>query len=286
MKKFFYLFVILFLCTGCFKRDEFENITIYTSNYPVKYITERLYGNNSEITSIYPNGTDIETYKLNKKQIKDYSSGNLFIFNGLMDQEKEYVTQMFDENKHLKIIDSTLSMEYTNDINELWLNPSNFLMISQNIKTGLAEYITNHYMIEEITKNYEDLKLEISEIDANLKLMGESSSKKLIVTSSDLFKFLEKYGIEVISLEENENLNEKIINDVIDYIKSGKIKYIYLKQDEKVNDTIQSIIDKTKVKTINIYTLSTISDEQENNEQDYVSIMNENINLFKQELYD
>ena len=133
---------------------------------------------------------------------------------------------------------------------------------------------------------YEDLKLEISEIDANLKLMGESSSKKLIVTSSDLFKFLEKYGIEVISLEENENLNEKIINDVIDYIKSGKIKYIYLKQDEKVNDTIQSIIDKTKVKTINIYTLSTISDEQENNEQDYVSIMNENINLFKQELYD
>lgn len=286
MKKFFYLFVILFLCTGCFKRDEFENITIYTSSYPVKYITERLYGNNSEITSIYPNGTDIETYKLNKKQIKDYSSGNLFIFNGLMDQEKEYVTQMFDENKHLKIIDSTLSMEYTNDINELWLNPSNFLMISQNIKTGLAEYITNHYMIEEITKNYEDLKLEISEIDANLKLMGESSSKKLIVTSSDLFKFLEKYGIEVISLEENENLNEKIINDVIDYIKSGKIKYIYLKQDEKVNDTIQSIIDKTKVKTINIYTLSTISDEQENNEQDYVSIMNENINLFKQELYD
>ena len=286
MKKFFYLFVILFLCTGCFKRDEFENITIYTSNYPVKYITERLYGNNSEITSIYPNGTDIETYKLNKKQIKDYSSGNLFIFNGLMDQEKEYVTQMFNENKHLKIIDSTLSMEYTNDINELWLNPSNFLMISQNIKTGLAEYITNHYMIEEITKNYEDLKLEISEIDANLKLMGESSSKKLIVTSSDLFKFLEKYGIEVISLEENENLNEKIINDVIDYIKSGKIKYIYLKQDEKVNDTIQSIIDKTKVKTINIYTLSTISDEQENNEQDYVSIMNENINLFKQELYD
>lgn len=286
MKKVFYLLIILCLCTGCFKRDEFENITIYTSNYPIKYITERLYGENSEITSIYPNGVDIETYKLNKKQIKDYSSSNLFIFNGLMDQEKNYVIQMFDQNKHLKIIDSTLSMEYTNDINELWLNPTNFLMISQNIKTGLAEYITNHYMIEEINKNYEDLKLEISEIDANLKLMGESSNKKLIVTSSDLFKFLEKYGIEVVSLEENENLNEKIVNDVIDYIKSGKIQYIYLKQDEKINDTIKSIIDNTNVKTINIYTLSTISDEQENNEQDYVSIMNENINLFKQELYD
>lgn len=286
MKKFCCLLLILILSTGCLKRDEFENITIYTSNYPIQYITERLYGENSTITSIYPNGVDIDSYKLNDKQIKDYSSGNLFIFNGLIDQEKNYVIQMFDQNKRLKIIDSTLSMEYSNDINELWLNPTNFLMISQNIKAGLEEYISNHYIIEGIQKNYEDLKLEISEIDANLKLMGESSTDKLIVTSSDLFKFLEKYGIEVVSLEENENLNEKIVNDVISYIKSGKIKYIYLKQGEKPNNTIQKIIDETGVKTLNIYNLSTITDEQENNKQDYIYLMNENINLFKQELYD
>ena len=286
MKNFFCILSMFLLFTGCLKRDEFENVTIYTSNYPVKYITERLYGENSTISSIYPNGTDINTYELNAKQIQDYSSGNLFIFNGLIEKEKEYVINMFDKNKNLKIIDSSLSMEYTNDIEELWLNPTNFLMIAQNITTGLSEYISNHYIIEEIEENYNSLKLEVSEIDANLKLMGESSNKKLMVVSSDLFKFLEKYGITVVSLEENENLNEKIINDVTSYIQNGDIEYIYLKQGEKTSDTIQKIIDQTGVKTLYIHTLSTITDEEENNEKDYISIMNENISLFKQELYD
>ena len=76
----FLLIILVFSLTGCLKRDNMEDITIYTTNYPTEYITKRLYGEFSTIKSIYPDGVNINTYKLTDKQIEDYSKSNLFIF--------------------------------------------------------------------------------------------------------------------------------------------------------------------------------------------------------------
>lgn len=273
------------LFTGCFKRDNLEDIKITTTSYPIQYITEQLYGDYSTIESIYPLGVDIKNYKLTDKQIKDYSKSSIYIFNGLS-QEKDYVVPMFQYNKNIKIIDTSLSMEYTNDMEELWLDPSNFLMLAQNIKNGLQEYINDHYLKNEINKKYDELKVEISNIDANIKLAVESSSNKTIVVSSDLFKFLEKYGLTVISLEENNNLTDKSISDVKQLIKNDQISYIFLKQGEEPNRTIQRLIDQTNVETLNFNTLSNITEEENESNQNYTTLMNQNIETLKQELYD
>lgn len=283
----FFLLIAICLCTsGCFKRDVLEDITIYTTAYPMEYITNRLYGKHSTIVGIYPDGTDINTYKLTNKQIKDYSKGSLFVFNGLMDKEKKYVIQMMEYNKNIKIIDTTLSMEYNYSLPEVWLNPSNFLMLSQNIRNGLNEYITNHYLKEEINENYDALKLEISSLDAKLKLISESASNKTIVVASDLFKFLEKYNINVISLAENDNLTQKTISDVEKMIKDKSIRYIFVNDNEEINNTVQNLITKTGVNTLTFHTISNLSEANRNDNKDYISLMNENIELLKQELYE
>ena len=67
MKKIvnlFILFVLVFSLSGCLKRDNMEDISIYTTNYPSEYITQRLYGDYSDIKSIYPDGINIQDYKL------------------------------------------------------------------------------------------------------------------------------------------------------------------------------------------------------------------------------
>lgn len=287
MKRFLKIFSIIaipFLISGCFKMDSFEGIEIYTTAYPIEYITTRLYGNHSTIKSIYPDGISIDNYKLTNKQIKDYSNTNLFIFNGLTN-EKEYVAKMFKYNKDLKIIDTTSSMEITNEIDELWLDPSNFLMLAQNIRLGFKEYISNHYLIEEIDKNYEQLKIEVSNIDAKLKTMVESTNNDTIIVSNDLFKFLEKYNLNVISLEENDDLTEKTVNDAIELINSRKVSYIFIKQNEDISDTIKKVQSETNVKLLEINTLSNINEEDRDDKKDYITIMNDNLELLKQELY-
>jgi len=286
MKKFIFISIIFLslFFTGCIKRDSMEDITIYTSVYPIEYITNRLYGKNSTIYSIYPDGVIPNVYTLNDKQMKDYSKSELFIFNGLSN-EKNYLSSMLKYNKNLKIIDATSSMEYTNHQEELWLDPSNALMLARNIKTGFNEYINNHYLKTEIENNYESLKVDLSNLSAKLSLISDSCDDPTLVVSSDMFKFLENYGFNVISLEENTNLTEKNISEVKKRIQNGQTKYIFVIQNEEINDTIQGIISESNVGTLAYHTLSNMSESEKNNKKDYISIMTENINLLKQELY-
>ena len=92
MKKFIKimsLLIIVLLFSGCSK-DSMDNITIYTSVYPIEYVTKELYGEHGKIFNIYPQGIVPYTYSLTDKQISDYSNSDLIVYNGLS-KEKELV---------------------------------------------------------------------------------------------------------------------------------------------------------------------------------------------------
>lgn len=287
MKKIvnlFILFVLVFSLSGCLKRDNMEDISIYTTNYPSEYITQRLYGDYSDIKSIYPDGVNIKDYKLTNKQIEDYSKADLFIFNGISD-EKDYVEKMRKDNGDLKIIDTTLSMEYTNGIEELWLDPSNFLMMAQNIKTGFGEYIDSYYLNNKIEENYEELKIETSNLDAKFKETVSNGNSKIIVASSNLFKYLEKYGITVYSLDESNTDVNAIYRQVLNLANEGSIKYVFTIANEKSNSTVQKLLDNTDLEDVEWHTLSILTEEERSENEDYFTLMNSNLELLKNELY-
>ena len=52
-------------------------------------------------------------------------------------KDSDIAIEYLNKNKNLKLIDATFGMEYKNGSEELWMDPSNLLMISQNIKNGL-----------------------------------------------------------------------------------------------------------------------------------------------------
>lgn len=288
MKKFLIiitLFLSVFFMSGCLKQDTYDDINAIATAYPIEYIMTRLYGKHAGITSIYPDGINISEYELTEEQISEYSNNSLYVFNGLS-AEKEYVIPMIKNNSNLKIIDASMNMTYNYDIAELWLNPSNFLMLSQNIKTGLNEYISNQYLKEEINENYKQLKVEISTLDASIKLMADNADKKTIIVDNDAFKFLEKYGITVISIEENDNLTEKTIADAKALIKNGTCKAIFTYQYGEESNTLKQIVEETGVKKVTLETLGTISADERSAKADYITIMNENIDAIKDVLYE
>ena len=280
----FILTILVFSLTGCLKRDTMEDITIYTTNYPTEYITNRLYGEYSTINSIYPDGVNINNYKLTEKQTQDYSSADLFIFNGLSN-EKDYVEPMRKINKDLKIIDTTLYMENNNSIEELWLDPSNFLMMAQNIKSGFNEYIDSYYLNTQIEEKYEELKVEASNLDAKIKEVISNGNSTTIIASSNLFKYLEKYGVTVYSLDESNSDVNAIYNQAVNMINNGEIKYIFTIANEDSNSIVKKLTQNTKVETQEWNTISNLTEAQRTNNEDYFTIMNSNLELLKNELY-
>lgn len=259
MKKIFLFILCIFLLTGCslFKSDMMDNIDIYTTTYPVKYLINYLYGENSTIYSIYPNGVNFHEYELSDKKLNEYSKSSLFVFNSL-DIDRDYAVKMVNINSNLKLIDANMGMGYDYSIEELWLNPYNYLMMAQNIKNGLLEYITNPYLISNKDKNgisdkYETLQYELSKLDANYKQVLENTKYKTIVTDSDALKFLEKYGITVISLDEDVPIeiisDDNTINDIVNkYGINSSLLFTYNNIDENAIKNDMTI--KVPIKTI------------------------------------
>ena len=94
--------ILLLGVTGC-TSDNMENIDILVTNYPNEFVTQRLYGEHATVTSIYPDGVDISSYKINSKQKKDFSEYDLFIYNGLIEKERDLAIDLLSLNPKLLV---------------------------------------------------------------------------------------------------------------------------------------------------------------------------------------
>ncbi len=283
MKKFkiLFIFIILFSLTGCFNNDSMDDISITTSIYPIEYVVKSLYGEHSTINSLYPKDTDASNFEVTNVLLDQYSNNDLFIFNGLT-EENSYVNYLLNKNKNLKIIDVTSNMQYDYSIEELWLDPNNLLTIANNIRKGFKEYIKSTYLTNEIDANYENLKIELTSLDGKYYSTVKNASNNTIIVSDDVFLFLEKYGLKVISLDP-DTVKEKTIDTAKEAIKNGECSMIFVKYQEN-NESINDFIDETDISKIELYTMTNLQDinvEKSN----YITLMNQNLENLKLQLY-
>ena len=268
--------VATLLLGGCFERNNLEGAKINTTVYPIEFLTKYLYEDNADVNSIYPAGVNIEDYKLNKKQIKEYSKADLFIYNGLTN-EKEIAKDLINKNRKMLIIDVSYGLNYDHGIEELWLSPNNFLMLGKNIKEYLSEYVDNKYLIEEITKNYLALEETMSLMDAELRNIAltakEEKKSTVLVTSSNVFKYLENYGFTVISLEDENNLTKNNLKTIKDNFKNSTYSNILMPKDSIQTELIQDLVKDYKAKIVEVNTMYALDSEDKTNNETYLTIM-------------
>jgi len=332
MKKIIIFCGLIFFLTGCsiFNTNGNNSNDVYTTTYPSKFLINYLYGDKATIYSIYPSGVDFKEYELSEKKINEYAKSNLFIFNS-QDIERDYAVEMININSNLKLIDIALNMKEINEVEELWLNPYNYLMMAKNTKDSLSEYIQDPYIIQEIDSKYTLLEYELSKLDANYRESLTNAKYKVIVSDKDLYHFLDKYNITVISLEEdiktitikeNDTLGEistkygVSTSDILTYnkkttenisvgetikipvktidtsdvekvkklISENQVSYIY-SDGSSTNSTVQNLVDEYKLEIINLNTMYSIDGGITNTNDNYLTIMSNNLELLEKELY-
>lgn len=270
--KLLMIVITLFLVSGCsLIKDNLENAQIYTTIYPVEYLTEFLYKDYANIESIYPNGANIEDYSLTDKRIKTYSKGDLFIYNGLSN-EKTITKNLINKNKKLLIIDVSNGLSYTDDVKELWMSPNNYLMLAKNIKDNLTEYLKSKVIIEHVNKKYDELAEILSLKDADLRAIGKSAKEKgtnTLVVSSNAFKFLENYGFEIVSLDKT-TLTESSYTTILNNFRKNVYNTV-LVLDKDYTDNINTLINDYKVNAIDVKSMTTYND----GDKDYLNVMQE-----------
>ena len=286
MKKLTLLvFILIFtsvILSGCVKRDSMQDIEIISSSYPIELLVTNIYGCNAYVENIFPDGEKIDNYKFNNKQFNKFSDKDLFVYNGK--NASDLALELINRNDSLLLIDSTLGMEYTYGVEEIWLDPSNLLMMALNVKNGLEEYVSNSYLAKEINDSYQILKVSLSELDAEVKLTAQNANDATIVVTNNSLMFLEKYGFKVILLTEDSL--DRVYEEVKSLVEDGTIKYIYGFKEDKTSDKLDSFIKNNNIEKTYLYRLDSINDTQRKNDEDYISIMRDNLELLKLEIYE
>ncbi len=279
-KKIILLTIITILTlgftTGCFESDDLEGSNITTTVYPIEYLITRLY-QTSNLKSIYPNGTDIFEYELTDKQLKDYASNtSLFVYTGL-GNEKEIAKTLINKNKNIQLIDASYSLKYNYGLEELWLNPNNYLMLANTIKTDLQELSSSKYAAEKIENNYNILEEDLSTLDAEIRKIADTAkknNKNTIVIAYDSFGFLSQYGFNVVNISNENNITTSIKNK----FKNKSYKYIFVNNKKEVSDSVKDLVDNYGAELVEIKTMATLTDEERSNGDNYLSIMHDFIN--------
>lgn len=281
MKKIKILLLLIissFLLSGC-EKNNLDNANIYTTIYPIKYIIEFIYGNNSTVESIYPDGVNLNEYSLTDKQVDNYSTGDLFIYIGLSN-EKEIAKSFINKNHKMLIIDATYGLNSDN-ITELWLAPNNFLMLAKNIKNSLNDYLDNTIKEEEVTDLYNKLYEKVSWIDAELRNIAKEAQKggnNTLIVSSNSLNFLNNYGFKVISLEDIEKSGSvNALNDLKNRFKNATYTSVLKLNTEENTELMNELVSKYKANILEINDLVTNSDTA----SDYITVQYENIAIIR-----
>ena len=188
MKKIFSVLLVCFLfLTGCNINDDFNDSYIYVTTYPIEYATTALYSDYAKVSSVYPNGSKSD-YKVTEKKKDKYSTGEIFIYSGVSG-EAYLAKDLYNRNDNIQLVDATKGMSRDLKNESMWLNPSNYLMLCSNIKSGLIEYNDNVYIKEKIENNYKTLNEMVSELDVSLYDIGKNGNYKTILTTNDVFNY-------------------------------------------------------------------------------------------------
>ena len=284
-KKILFLLIILiipFIVSGC-ANDSMDEIDIVVTNYANEYIVRSLYDKHSTITSIYPDGILIDTYKISKKQKQEYARSDLFVYNGLIDKERNLALELLAINPELKIIDTAYVLETEYSPEELWLNPSSLLMMSQNVRRSLKEYASSAYLKKDIDEAYNELKINLSELDAEYRLASESTNNRTIIVANSALNYLEKFGLNVICID--DNASQKTLSDAENIIYSGGVSYIFKFNGEELPENAKAIMENYSINTSELHKLDNITDQERSEKKDYISIMKDNLESIKKELY-
>lgn len=273
MKKIIYLVIAVMFTNACaLNADPYDGAQVYSTVYPITYLIDKMYGEYSTINSIYPVDSDISDYTLTEKQILNYAdSGDMFVYLGLTG-ERNIALNFVNENKKILLVDATIGLSINNSVEELWLSPNNYLMLTKNIRDNLFEALDNQLILETVDTNYNLLTEELSIMDAGLRTLGNiaiNNGNNTVVVTNDAFLYLENYGFNVVSIDNVDDLGYEFRSAIENNFENER--YLALIRDtDSDNELAERIIAEYEVSSIDVGTFYS-----SNNEVDYIEAMND-----------
>jgi zinc transport system substrate-binding protein len=245
-----------------------DKINVLATFYPVYTIGLNLADriDNIEVKSL----TDINTgclhdYQLTTEDMKLIASADIIIING--GGMESFIGDIISNYPNLKIIDSskgiTMQPDDTwtidgrfkkeSDYNaHIWLDPKLYQKQIENVRDGLADYISgtgsnSEKLLQALDKNTSDYIKKVQNIDSEieaLKADTKAETNQAIIFHNAFAYLANRIGLKVaysVPLDADTALSAGEIGQIVDVVKADKIKYLFT--EKQYGDTIANRIE-------------------------------------------
>ncbi|UOQ43838.1 zinc ABC transporter substrate-binding protein [Halobacillus salinarum] len=304
--------LVIFISAGCGSSEETTSdnkkdvLTIKTTLYPLQYFTERIAGEEAEVSSILPPGTNAHTYEPTTKEMVDMADADAFIYNGA--GLESYASDISDVIKPegVKIVEASKGIDLLKDTEEhhqegehehedhdhehgdynphVWLDPVRSIQIAEHIKEMMIELKPSSE--EKFNQNFEALKSELQELDKEFETLKDEPKKDIVVSHAAYGYWEERYGIHqqaIAGISSTNEPSQKELEELIHFGEKHDVNYVLFEQNvtPKVAEVVQKELG---AKALRLHNLAVLTDEDIKNEEDYFTLMKHNKEVLKKAL--
>lgn len=311
MKRITYMIAIMLLtaliAAGCSNggndQKKSGKIDIYTSIYPLEYLTKQIGGDHVAVQSVYPPGVDAHTFEPTSKTVTDIARSDAFIYMGAGMEGFAETTASALNNQDVKMLEigknSTLFKEadeadkhgHEGDEHDghehgdkdphVWLDPLKMIAIGQMVEKNLAKWDPDHK--QEYAKNLADLTDKLTTLDTKFsETLGKDKDKHILVSHA-AYGYWERYGIEQIAirgLSSSDEPSQKELAKTTRLAEDLDLHYVIYEKNEE--DRLGKIIQKQiNAKALHIHNLEVLTQNDLDKHDDYISLMEDNLEVLK-----
>ncbi len=208
------LSILLIMC-GCRSGQSKDRTAIAVSFEPQEWLLQQIAGDEFEIVTLLPSGSDPESYQPSISTMQGVGGSDAFFSLGTIGFEKSLTDNIAANFPNLKIIDCTTGIEKIKDTHahsdshiqgDESFDPHMLSSIRNCIK--IAENMTNSLIslypdkAEKLRSSAENLLSKLRELDDSVANMN-LKDKAFIIRHPSLSYFARDYGMHQISLQEN-----------------------------------------------------------------------------------
>ncbi|MEG0451202.1 MAG: zinc ABC transporter substrate-binding protein [Lysinibacillus sp.] len=316
MKKIFVLLLIFAILLAACSADDSatsnnqptdNQLSVYTTVYPLQYFTERIGGEFVQVSSIYPVGANEHSFEPTQKDMMALADADLFFYIGLGLEGFVENAQKTLSKEDVKLVATAANVteeqlnistghQHEEEESEedhghheidahVWLSPIISQQLARSIKDELVTALPEQEAV--FNKNYEQLVVELNELNSELEAKAAATSKKTFFVSHAAFGYLAgHYGltqVPVAGLNSQSEPSQKELTAIVDLAKKENIHYIFFEQN--VSSNLTKIIQKELgAETLILHNLSVLTKEDVANKEDYFSLMRKNMDALSKAL--
>ncbi len=296
MKKIISFLVLSVFLLGCKSEPltDDKRVSIYASFYPLAFLAEQIVGDKALVLNVVPNGVEPHDFEPSAKTIAQIIDSDLLLYNGAgLDEWANDFVKTLEGAEPAVLKTSTLvdilATKYAEEGESagiadphFWLDPNNMIKIADQIKMKLISIDPANANFYE--NNNTKVKSQLESLNQDFVAGLQTCNMKTFVTSHAAFAYLAKgYGLEMLAisgLSPDEEPSTKKIAEISELVEQYKIKYVFAETllSSKISETIA---DETGAQILVLNPIEGLTNDDEKNGENYLSIMSSNLKNLK-----